>query len=148
MIPAGTYFARAVASGIQWGYTRNGNTQIVVPFEIETSDSQDSRISWYGVFTDRTRDRVIESLRHCGFRGSNLEDLGPLDTRVSLVIEDIEYNGRTYPRIRWINAHGTGRAKLSQPMTPDEVRNFAAKMRSACGATAPTSVSTDDDIPF
>lgn len=131
MIAAGTY--QAVASGTQWGTAGEDNKkQIVVAFRLLDGPQVGQSISWFGYFTTKTWERTVEALRLCGWKGTDLENLGSLDQKVELVIEHEEYEGKTRARVQWVNKLGGGQVKLKNPMSPTEVRGFAAMMKDRC----------------
>lgn len=165
------------AKAAEWslGETSQGNPQVVVLFNILDEGAQETRLTWYGYFTEKTTDKTIESLRICGWQGEDLTDLTGLDTNeVSLVVEDEEYTDEqsgqvsTRARVRWVNK--AGGLSVKQPLTGEKAQAFAASMRAAVRAfdaasgkrttTAPKpAVSpsllapeppplTDKDIPF
>lgn len=151
------------------GYTAGGKEQIAVELLILEGEHEGERLSWYGYFTEGTFARTLESLRLLGWRGDDLSDLSGIDENaVSIVVDEEEYNGERKVRVRWINAPG-GLA-LKEPMTSDQAKAFAAKMRGRVLALSkgngakqppqpaprPTKPSagheppphSDDDIPF
>lgn len=175
MLPAGTYPATAIAADAQFGRTRKGHAQIALPFRIDEGEHAGQAITWFGFFTDKTRERTMESLRYCGWRGDDLSDLGPLDQQVEIVIEHEEYDGKVRAKVQWVNRIGSGRVQLQDQMNESELRQFAAQMRSIArgipeasgprserrsGARAqqqglgypddpgPVGMHGDDDIPF
>src|SRR4051812_5203366 len=170
MLPAGTF--AAVARGAVLTESANKKTpQIVVNFEITTAEYAGNRIDWFGFLTDKTTERTIESLRYAGWRGSDLSDLSDLsrdDTPVvEVVIEHEEYEGKSRPKVQWVNRMG-GRGGAGLPAA--EAKKLAAKMRKAVAAVdqklksqgfslAPSraprapepdlkATGSDDDIPF
>lgn len=127
MIPEGQYTATCIDK--QFGTTSTGKKQVVLRFRIDSGEHAGQELNWYGYFTDRTWERTLESLRYCGFKGDNLDQLGPLDQQVSIVVGHNEYEGKTSARVDWINRLGEGSISLSNPMKGDELRKFAASMR-------------------
>jgi hypothetical protein len=121
------YAARAKTWGL--GETSKGTEQIAVEFEILTEEAEFNHITWFGYFSDKTFERTIESLRHCGWTGHDLTDLTGLDANeVELVIEDEDdEDGNPRARVRWVNRKG-GLA-LKAPLTGDKAKTFAASMR-------------------
>ena len=120
----GRYTARAVQAVL--GRTKGGAPQIAVEFKLENGQTR----TWYGYFTDGTRDRTIEALRFCGWRGSDLTDLTGIDTNdVSLVLETEEWEGKRIQKIQWVNR--LGGIALVERMGENEARAFAASMKGA-----------------
>ena len=120
----GRYAARAVQAVL--GRTKGGAPQVAVEFKLENGQTR----TWYGYFTEGTRDRTIESLRICGWRGTDLDDLSGVDTNdVSLVIETEEWEGKKIQKIQWVNK--LGGIALVERMGEGEARAFAASMKGA-----------------
>ena len=96
-------------------------------------------ITWFGYFTDAAWERTVESLRTCGWSGSdvsNIEDLGA--NEVELVIEDDTYDGKTRAKVKWINK--IGGVALGAPLAGDKMKAFAAAMQQkikSLGAVKP-----------
>jgi hypothetical protein len=128
MIPEGTYVA--IARTHQWGETKAGTRQIALEFEIVEGDFANRTVPWFGYFSDKTWERTCESLRYCGWKGDDLADLGALDYQVQIVVEHNEYDGKCFPRVAWVNRLGSGHIKLQKPLPQEELRRFAARMRS------------------
>lgn len=166
MLPAGTYRARAVDSEL--GYTSTDKEQVVVEFSILDEPHVGEHISWYGYFTDGTRDRTIESLRHCGWQGEDINNLAGIDlNEVQLVVEHDEYEGRPSAKVRWVNK--AGGIVLKKRMSPEDAKRFAARLRphivanaAKAGARPPSAPKAapkpqpaqagdalaDDEVPF
>ncbi len=161
--PKGTYRARAVADSHVLGRSKNkGTEQSTVEFELLAEGFVGQRISWVGYHTDKSWERTAESLRHAGWTGDDLSETplpGLGSTEVDLVIDDEEYDGKTYSRVQFVNKPGA--LVIGTPMNPDEARGFAAKMRQriaaqraqsgkpaqGSAAAQPTAQDTSD-IPF
>lgn len=159
-------FYRAKAKEWQLGESENGKPFVGVLFEVLTADAQEKHLTWRGFFTEATTERTIESLRYMGFEGDDLEQLVGLDrNEVDLVVEDEEYDGKTYARVQWVNRAAALRVK--QALTGDKAKSFAASMKAAfrthdaangkraSSAKSPTADKrpeppplSDADIPF
>lgn len=120
---AGTHRAKAKS----WALieSQKGTPGVAVEFVLVDGGED---ITWDGWLSDGAFDRTLESLRYCGFKGENLEDLQGLDANeVELVIEPETYEGKTKLKVQWVNRPG-GIAARSK-MAPDKVKSFAAQMR-------------------
>lgn len=179
-VQAGTY--KAVATPVevngrtiyaQFGLTKGGEgkepkKQVAVQFEILEGPAMGNKLTWFGYFTEKTWQNTVKALRCCGFKGDDLSQIETqtLDQEVSIVVEPNTWEGKTTMRIAWVNAASNG-VKLANPMAADELRRFAAAMKSrVCqvqpvagkkaepGKVSPETASdepppvSDDDIPF
>jgi hypothetical protein len=157
MLAKGKYRARA--QGGEWGKSPSkGTRQIVVDFELTDEVHKGERINYIGYITPNTQERVLESLRICGWKGDDVTDLlGLGDNEVELVVDHEAYEGSTYARVQFVNRIGSG-FKMKAPMSEAEKKQFAAEMRglavkSRSAAAAPAATDdggpkSPDDIPF
>jgi hypothetical protein len=106
----GKYPARATA--IQFGSSSKGTAQVAVTYEVTDGPGAGHSITWIGFFTENTTERTIESLVNSGWKGTDLTELDGLEgekvfaalgNEVSLTIENETYEGKTRPRVRWVN---------------------------------------------
>ncbi len=170
MIAPGKYRARCTgAQDAQWAKSQNGNTKLVLVFELLDGQHQGQRISWVGTFTENTYERILDSLEYCGLnQGTPLDELqGIENNEVELdVIHEVGNDGKTYAHVKWINRANAGRIRFKEPLAPTDakaaVREFDALWRSrskgaavgfsqsrSTAAQAPKTVAGgDDDIPF
>jgi hypothetical protein len=163
----GTFNARGVTGAL--GMSSTGKEQVAVDIVVSDPGFEGEHITWYGYFTEGTIDRTFESLRHLGWQGDDLRDLSGIDRLpVRIVVAWDSYtdgNGKTHEnlKVKWINAPG-GLA-LKQPLTEDQAKSFASRMRAHAVASrakmgqapapaaarpggAPPPSPADDDIPF
>jgi len=173
MITVGRHKARAVEAAL--GYTKGGKEQVAVLFEILDGDDAGQQITWYGFFSEKTEERTLEALQHCGWEGADIGNLdGVTKNEVQLVVEmEAGDDGNSYPRVRWVNGASAGLA-LKSRMNDGQRAAFAQRMRGKVLATrqaagqalpgngggrtrkserhaAPAGVAddaADDDIPF
>ena len=126
IVPKGKYRARAR----EWVLTEIGEKGTpAVAVEFVFSDESLGSIRWDGWLSDAAFDRTIESLRHCGWTGDDLSDLDGLDANeVELVVEDDDYNGKTYSKVKWVNRAGSLAHK--SPLTGDKAKFFAKQMQA------------------
>jgi hypothetical protein len=165
---AGRHKARAI--GIDFGIAETGTEQVAIAFEVTEGDAAGEVISWFGYFTDKTTKGTIQAMRACGWRGDDLAEVSAddlLDAVEIVVQEEQDREGNPRLRVRWVNRPGSGTATLKQPMTPEQRKAFAARMRGACMAEKPAPVKPgnggakpakppaermrqpgEDDIPF
>ena len=129
MIEAGTFEARPLP-GAQVGETGKGSMCVGVEFELIDTGQH---ISWYGYFSEKAQERTIESLRFCGWTGTDLDNLSEIGTKekitVQLVIEHEEWEGTTRAKVQWVNRGGG--LRLNKPLSGNEAKAFAASMKGA-----------------
>jgi len=121
MIESGKHIARAVRGDLTTKGSR-GTPVVVVSFRTEAGES----VNWDGWLTPAAVDRTFEGLRLCGWQSDDVRDLSGIDTNdVEIVVEHEDYNGQTYPRVKWVNALGGGAAHLA----PDTAAAIAAGLK-------------------
>jgi len=166
MLPAGTY-AAVVAPvdtdhgpvSIQWGPgTAKSPFVAAVSFEILNGPQAGQRITAFLYFGDNSVERSMESLRYCGFTGDDIDkfaDQHP-EIEVQIVVEHETYEGKTRPKVKWINKAGGGAFTFDAPLAPNDLRRFSAqfksKLKSIPAVTgkkaerqAPTAAPPDDN---
>lgn len=163
-IADGTYRAQALQGAL--AKTKTGKEQVGVLFQLMDEEGNPTHtITWFGYFTEKTLERTIESLRLCGWHGDDVSNLeGLTDNEVDLVIKQEEYEGTRTPRVRWVNARGSGGLALQSPLEPAEAKSFAQSLRGQIlalgqgkprktnnkpsGPHGPNPPDITDDIPF
>lgn len=132
-----------------WTLGEHGDGGMVaVSFKAKDTDGLEKFMQWRGFFTEKTAERTIESLRAMGFEGDDISTLaergGGLDkNEVELVVEDEEYEGKTYARVQFINKPRG--AAVKTPLVGDKAKAFAASLKAkfhAHDAAAGKRVST------
>jgi hypothetical protein len=126
-VTPGNYRARA--TGAVLCRANSGNEQVVITFQIKDPGPFDgAEINYYGSFHPNASKYTLEALETCGFEGDNLLDLsGVVRHEVELVIQDNEYQGRTYTKVAYVNRLGAIAAKNA--LSDAEARVFAQRMR-------------------
>lgn len=158
MLAAGTYRARVKDAAL--GKSGSGKEQIALMFEIQDEQIGGQTITYYGYFTERTYERTIESMRHCGWQGDDLLNLAGInDNEVEIVVAHEQYEGKTYAKVQWINRiGGGGGVAVKEKLQEADARQFAARMKqkiAALGAGKPAapkspagSSAAEDKVPF
>lgn len=161
----GSYTAKA--TDVQLGFSGNGTPQIAVLFTVSDGPCSGQSITWYGYFTDKTQERTVESLRHCGWKGVDLSEVTAhsLPDKAQIVVQlDTDYDGNPRKRVAWVNRIG-GTVALRHSMTESQRKHFGAKMRGLCmrvggsggsgggsdgarSAQPPGELPPDYEIPF
>lgn len=117
--------------GKEWtlSESQQGHPMAVVLFDILTEGAAESSLTWRGSFSEAAADRTIEALRHCGFEGDDLTQLTGLDkNEVELVVEDEEYEGKTYAKVQWVNKPRS--LSVKNVLEGDKLKTFAAEMKA------------------
>lgn len=161
MIQAGKYRARA--SEVQLTTSgQKGTPAVQVMFRITTEgDAYGETIRWDGWCTEKTTERVIEALRNCGWDGDGFEDfadrqLHGLDlNEVEIVVEIEPYNGdkpehqgKSFPRVAWVNKLGGRGLNLDQAMKPDAVAAFSDRFKGLIAKAKQKSPAVGDGTDF
>jgi hypothetical protein len=117
----------------QFGKTAKGNDQILVTFAIlEDGPHKNKKVYWYGHFTEKTADRTLESLEHCGWDGASLVELkgfGSKEVELDVGLEQGD-DGKEYVRVRWVNRLGGG-PKLKETLDVAGVEALDARLKGA-----------------
>jgi hypothetical protein len=123
-------YLRSKAQEWALGESEKGSAYIGISFKVKDTDGEEKFVSWRGFFTEATTERTIESLRAMGFEGDDLSNLVGLDkNEVELVVEDEEYEGKTYARVQWVNKpRGPG---VKNQLEGQKLGAFAAQMKQA-----------------
>lgn len=160
----GTYTAQVVSTAL--GESKSSRSpQVVVEFEDQATGD---RIVAYLSCKDNAWQYTEQALRTMGWdaaaRGYQFEELNeepsPIaGSTVDIVVEMETYNGRTDPRVRWINEVGS--APGMRRMESSEAATFAERLRKQLGVSTPAGArrlprqqpqrsqqDADDNIPF
>jgi hypothetical protein len=145
MIKPGTYRARAIEAALSIAGT--GNEQAAVAVELLDGESAGESVTWFGYFTDKTRESTLRTLRVFWW-GGDLTDLGSIGqcgAEVEVVVErEADADGTLRDRVRWINPIGGG-LRLKNRMTREQVVEFAKRL--AGSAAAGPAVAGDARAP-
>lgn len=139
-------FYRAKAQSWDWGKTGTGKPQLVVNFTILQENVPERSLPYYGVISDNTKDRVIESMMFMGWDGetdpADVANLHLDANEVELLIEDEEVevtdnvtgevSTKAYARVQFINQ--LGKLNIKNRMDDDELKGFASEMKMAARA--------------
>lgn len=140
MLPLQKAYYRAKAKSWDLGQAETGTDQVAIEFEVVEGDFRGSRITWYGFFTDKTEERTLESLRICGWTGTDLSNLTGLDANVVEIVCEPE-DGKADPetgevksrlRVRWVNR--AGGIAMKTRLGDDQKKVLAARMKARIAA--------------
>lgn len=150
----GKFTARAMTAHLSG--TKSGDVQVAVQLAFDDPRAAGvTQATWYGSFkSERSEAKTIETLRLCGWRGDDLDNLASIDgsVQVSASCEEDEYQGQKTVRVRWLNATA---AKLESSKAREFAQRMKARVRAVDAArefgpppAAPATVEASDDIPF
>lgn len=167
MIPVGKYEAIAVQAML--GVAETGTELVAIQFKILTEGHADELITYRGYFTEKTSKRVIESLRHCGWKGDWETWEGLTENHVQLDVQedrDMKTGEIRGTRVAWVNPLQS--FGLKNNMDTVARKSFAARMKGLVAevlssngqrpqtpktngvkpASAPSGDVSTDNIPF
>lgn len=124
---------RAVPSGAGLSRAQTGNMQVGVMLNVMDADGVvGEQITWYGSLSEKAREFTFRSLRTMGWKGDDISDLSMLTNEVSIVVAREEYNGKTYEKVKFINAPGG--SGIRNQLDESEAKAFAASLKSTVRA--------------
>jgi hypothetical protein len=125
-----------------------GTPQVGIEFEFyPTETGEPERIWWVGYLTEKAIENTIKTLAICGHNGDESFPAGCFSTeQVEIVIEMETYEGKTTPRVRWVNQLGASKFSNIQPDEAKKIATsvnlkaqvMAAKQKLGITTTAPT----------
>lgn len=175
MIQPGKY--KATVSNYALRVSQHGDPMATICFTVTDNAQSRHSVYWLGSFKEgRGRQITIESLLVCGLKGNDPLliagglDSGALDTsnevQVEVIHEVSTKDGKTYPKVQWVNEIGGNRFRDAVPHK-EAVQRFAglnlaadvAQIRNDKGyrnganqnnVRAPQPIKNDNlsDIPF
>jgi hypothetical protein len=130
MLTNGKYIA--VARSWDVGESKEKGTPLVnVNYEIVAGPNSGQFISGQHYITEGAVEFTIKALRASGWSGVNCSDpndLGGMGTRkVELVVEAESYEGKSYPKVKFVNAPGGG--FKPKPLDESKKRQLAAMLK-------------------
>jgi len=99
---AGKYLAKPISWGLD--KTKDDKPYVYVELQNDLGD----RIIWKGYLSEKSQPFTVKALVTLGFQYTNLSGIlepDALDSvrEVSIVVEEEIYEGKTYPKVKWIN---------------------------------------------
>lgn len=124
----------------QFGKSKEKLTPFVaVCCEILSGPDAGQKITWWGYFSDNAgasgktvTDRTLESLRHMGFKGDDLDKFNDQNPEVEfqIVVDHETYEGKVRPKVQWVNSGTSRGVTIEAPMDKKELGLFAARFKS------------------
>lgn len=96
--------------------TQAGDPQVFIQFAVDGPEGEET-MTWFGSLKEgKAQEITLKAVLAAGFQGKDVTELVdgtdggaiPLETEVSLVVEDDTYEGKTRQRIKWVNKPGSG----------------------------------------
>lgn len=113
---------------------KDGKESIAITFTFSPGHAEKyDSITAFLYFTEKTLNRTLDSLRHCGWQTDSLADLDTLNlNEVELVIDDEEFQGKWRTRVKWVNRIGGLDSKNA--MDKNQQTAFAMRLQAAAKA--------------
>jgi hypothetical protein len=103
---------RAVARSWTDGSSKSGKPYVSVQYECLSGVNTGQTIRCDHYLSSGALKYTFEALRASGWVGSSSADMRGMGTlEVELVIELEEYEGKQYPKVKWVNAPGVSTAR-------------------------------------
>lgn len=169
VVPAGDYEGTIEDYGINT--TSKGDPQAFIQFKVNKGEGNGfTNLTWFGSLSTKklnnsdksSADYTVGTLASCGFSGNEVEDLcggkasGVLKvgTKMSLHIEDNDYNDKVTSRIKYVNHPGGGLKKLAKgdlegKLNTSQLRAILLKERANQPSEGmPATEENSDEVPF
>lgn len=149
LVPEGKgYQARAIEVALD-SYAEGTKTMVKALFEIQGGKQHGRFVEWAGFFTEKTKERTLESLVYMGLEHDDLTDLSGLDRLVNVTVEHQKIEkgkraGEWKDRVGWVNKPG---GLFVSGMDDDAKRAFAAELRGDLAAVRAGVGDLGDDAP-
>lgn len=164
-VTAGTKTARAKAARFIKAKTGSLGIEIVFEFKEPSTEGMET-LNWVGWLSEKAISNTMDTLVNVlGFNGDDsvdangvLSNPNALDWRkeLSIVVELEEYNGKSYPKIKWVNNMG-GSAYAN--IAPETIKGaivasgfkaafLAAKQQSKPAAPTASAPLSPEQVPF
>ncbi len=137
MLPMMKARYRAKAKSWALGEASTGTPQVGIEFVIEEGDHRGEWITGYFFLTDAAGDRTLETMRLCGWTGTDVsEELVGLDANiVELVVEPEDgmpdpQSGDVKQRLRLKFVNKSGGVAMRSALSNDKAKVLAAKMKA------------------
>lgn len=156
-IANGTYRAKPVDAKL--GMTAGGKEQVGVLFEVTQDGAEKGkRITWYGYFTEKTEERTLESLRHCGWTGDDITQLASVKNEVNIVIEaepDQKDPKTMRAKVKWVNSGGATGVAMKTELAAGKAASLAERIKARValqnakkGESGAQEQVDTSDVPF
>lgn len=122
-----------------------GTAGLRLPLEITSGECKGTLCEYVGWLSHAALPRTVKTLVEVFGWDRNLDALGKLldsgpfvGKECEITVEDEEYNGKTYPKIKWLNRAGGGARMLAKDGIAALVKKLSAEV---------LAVQLEDDAP-
>lgn len=152
MLKAGRYDAKILSAELTEAST--GTPQVAIALEVENSEEFSGElITWFGFLSEKAFPFTLKALRAIGFIGS---DITAIETQklmpASIVVEMDEWEGQERPKVKWLNARGSGPNLTPMSNKADFAKAMALKIAALEAGSKPAKTIDEaldgDDVPF
>ena len=141
----GKHIARATGT-YDFAISSKQSEYVRVGFVIAEGPATGERINADLYFTPKTEQRSLEALRYCGWDGDDPTELSNITANcVELDIKGEEYEGKTNPRVQWINQ--IRGVTVKNQMDSQAKKAFAARMRGTVMAVDKSLAAPNGYVP-
>ncbi len=135
-LKSGKHNCRVAAPSNGWFCeSKTGTPGLRLPLEVTSGECKGTQVEYIAWLSHAALDRSVKTLADVfGWDGnlaalSQLVDSGPFVGReCEITVEDEEYNGKMYPKIKWLNKAGGGNS--AKPLAKDAVAEMVAKLNA------------------
>lgn len=137
-LKSGKHTAIVIAPSTGWFCeTSKGVAGIRVPLEITTGPCEGELCEWIGYLSHAAIPGTVKSLVEAFGWDRNLDALGKLldsgpfvGKECEITVEDEEYKGKIYPKVKWLNRVGGGARMLAKDGIAALVAKLSAEVMS------------------
>jgi hypothetical protein len=135
LLPIGKYKAVVIDHG--FGESKSGKEFIALEFRVTEGEHEGQTCAWKGWFTDKAARWTLGALKHCGWDGASLKNLGDLDAPVLIVVEhEVGDDGVTRAKVRYVNDPNAGGLGIKTKLESDRIADLDERIKS------------NSDVPF
>lgn len=143
----GTYRAKVTDHTI--GESKSGTPYVMATFSLDNNE----QIRWYGYLSEKAANRTLKALVTLGFTGNDPVQLADMDQgnmlpiRVSIVVEEEMFDGKTNARVKYINAASESTAEAAKvKLGTMNLKEQLAAIKAA--VTVPQLDESGSPLPF
>ena len=135
-LKSGKHNCRVAAPSNGWfRESKTGTPGLRLPLEVTSGECKGTQVEYIAWLSHAALDRSVKTLADVfGWDGNlaalaSLVESGPFVGReCEITVEDEEYNGKMYPKIKWLNNAGGGTS--AKPRAKEAVAEMVAKLNA------------------